>query len=199
MNQSQNGSQAALALVQACLGESIRIQQVLLESCGRAIARAGEETARVLRAGGRVLLFGNGGSAADAQHIAAEWVGRYVRDRQPLSAIALSANASELTAIGNDFGFDQIFARGIQAHGRAGDLAIALSTSGRSPNVLAAVSVAGERGLFTVGLTGQDGGPLAERVDLAIRVPSTETPRIQESHIAICHAICEVVEEGFRV
>ncbi len=109
MNQSQNGSQAALALVQACLGESI------------------------------------------------------------------------------------------EAHGRAGDLAIALSTSGRSPNVLAAVSAAGERGLFTVGLTGQDGGPLAERVDLAIRVPSTETPRIQESHIAICHAICEVVEEGFRV
>ncbi len=145
--------------------------------------------------GAKVLLVGNGGSASDAQHIAAEWVGRYVSERRPLPAIALTANTSELTAIGNDFGFEQLFARGVAAHGVAGDVVIALSTSGNSPNILAAIAVARARGLRTIGLTGASGGALASKVDLVIRVPSDETPRIQESHITICHAICEVVDE----
>ena len=140
------------------------------------------------------MLFGNGGSASDAQHIAAEWVGRYMRERLPLPAVALTSNSSEITAVANDYGFDQMFVRGVVAHGRPGDLALALSTSGNSPNVLAAVEAARERGLATIGLTGKGGGQLAGLVDLAIRVPSDETPRIQESHITICHAICEVVD-----
>ena len=193
MSDSQ-ASPAALRCVRSALVESIRVEQMLLDSSADAIARAGDETAATLLRGGKVLLFGNGGSASDAQHIAAEWVGRYVRDRRPLPAIALTANTSELTAIGNDYGYDQVFVRGVQAHGRPGDLAIALSTSGNSPNVLAAVEAARAGGIFTVALTGKGGGQLAGQADLAIRVPSDETPRIQECHIAICHAICEVVE-----
>jgi len=188
----------ALARVRAVLGRSIEVKQALLESCASEIAEAAERVADVFGRGGKVLLFGNGGSASDAQHIAAEWVGRYVEERRALPAIALTANPSELTAVANDYGYERVFVRGIEAHGREGDVAIALSTSGNSPSVLTAVEVARARGLYTLGLTGKGGGQLAGLVDLAIRVPSDETPRIQESHIAIAHAICEVVDDALR-
>lgn len=185
----------ALARVEQALAASIRVKQELLESAAGDIAHAGRIVADALSGGAKVLLFGNGGSAADAQHIAAEWVGRYVSDRRALPAIALVSNPAELTAVSNDFGFEHVFARGVEAHGAPGDVAIALSTSGNSPNVLAGVASAKDRGLATIGLTGKGGGALASLVDLSIRVPSDETPRIQESHIAICHAICEVVDD----
>ena len=190
--------QAALERVRAALDSSIRVKQELLATSAAAIARVGCAVADTFVRGGKILLFGNGGSASDAQHIAAEWVGRYLHERRPLPAIALSANSSEVTAIANDYGFDQVFARAVEAHGQPGDLALALSTSGNSPNVLAAVETAAELGLRTVALTGKGGGQLAGLVDWAIRVPSDETPRIQESHIAICHAICEVVDDALR-
>ncbi len=188
----------ALARVRSVLGESIRVKQQLLESCASEIARAAEEVLGTFQRDRKVLLFGNGGSASDALHIASEWVGRYVGERVALPAIALTASPSELTALANDYGYERVFVRGIEAHGKPGDLAIALSTSGNSPNVLAGVEAARARGLFTIGLTGKGGGKLAGAVDLAIRVPSDETPRIQEAHIAIGHALCEVVDDAYR-
>jgi D-sedoheptulose 7-phosphate isomerase len=170
------------------------VKQELLDRCASEIARAADEAAATFARGGKVLLFGNGGSASDALHIAAEWVGRYVGERRALPAIALAASPAELSSVANDYGFDQIFVRGVEAHGRPGDLAIALSTSGNSPNVLAGVAAARAGGLFTIGLTGKSGGELAGLVDLVIRVPSDETPRIQEAHIVIGHVICEVVD-----
>jgi phosphoheptose isomerase len=158
------------------------------------IARAGAAVADALARGGTVLLFGNGGSAAEAQHLAAEFVGRFLRDRAPWPAIALTTDTSALTAIGNDYGFDQVFARQVRALGRAGDVAIALSTSGCSPNVLAGVAAARDRGLTTIGLCGGKGGPLAERVDLPIVVPSAHAAHVQECHLTIGHLLCEIVE-----
>jgi len=184
------------ARVRAILHESGAVKQALAEAASETIARAAERCAASLQAGGRILLFGNGGSASDAQHIAAELTGRLSRERPALPAIALTANTSELTALGNDYGFEHVFARLVQAHGREGDVAVALSTSGNSPNVLAAVEEARQRGLHTVGLAGKDGGKLAARVDLAIVVPSGDTQRIQESHITIGHALCELVDEA---
>jgi D-sedoheptulose 7-phosphate isomerase len=180
--------------VRAALAESAQVKRTLAREGAEPVARAGALLAEVFRAGGKALLFGNGGSAADAQHIADEWVGRYVRERAALPAIALTANTSDLTAIGNDYGFEHVFARGVEAHGREGDVAIAISTSGNSPNVLRAVEVARERGLHTIGLTGRDGGKLAQLVELPIVVPSDVTARIQEAHTAILHAWCELVD-----
>jgi D-sedoheptulose 7-phosphate isomerase len=141
-------------------------------------------------------LFGNGGSAADAQHIAAEFVGRFAFDRPALPALALSVNTSCVTAIGNDFGFDLVFSRQIEALGKPGDVAIGISTSGNSANVLRALSVAKEMGLHTVALTGEGGGKLKDAVDLCICAPSNETPRIQECHILIGHVISQLVEQA---
>jgi D-sedoheptulose 7-phosphate isomerase len=194
VNESANNARA-IERVRRALSASIRVKQDLLDASSEVIADAAALVAAALTGGSKVLLFGNGGSASDAQHIAAEWVGRFVANRRALPAIALTANSSELTSIGNDFGFEHVFARGIEAHGVRGDVAIALSTSGNSPNVLAAVATARARGLRTIGLTGKSGGALASQVDLVVRVPSDETPRIQEAHIAICHAICEVVDD----
>ena len=151
--------------------------------------------AESFRAGGKLLLFGNGGSAADAQHIAAELTGRFRGERDALPAIALAANSSDVTALGNDYGFDRVFARLVSAYGRPGDVALAISTSGNSPNVLEAVREARSRGLRTIGLTGRRGGKLAPAVDVAIVVPSDDTQRIQEAHIAVGHVLCELVEE----
>lgn len=151
--------------------------------------------AEVLRAGGKLLFFGNGGSAADAQHLAAEFVNRFLRDRGALAAVALTTDTSALTSIGNDLGFDQVFARQVEALARPGDLVVAISTSGRSPNVLRGVEAARRLGCATVGLTGGSGGPLAKAVDEAFIVPSTETPRIQETHITLGHALCAAVDE----
>ena len=147
------------------------------------------------RAGNKVLLFGNGGSAADAQHIAAEFVGRFAFDRPALPALALSVNTSCVTAIGNDYGFDLVFSRQLEALAHRGDVAIGISTSGRSPNVLRAIATAKKLGLHTVGLTGAAGSKLADAVDHCICVPSTETPRIQECHILVGHIISELVEQ----
>jgi len=184
----------AVAQVRATLEASARVKQAVARELAEPIARAGEWVAAAYRAGGKTLLFGNGGSAADAQHIAAEWVGKLGPDRAALPSIALSANTSDLTAIGNDYGFERVFSRGVEAHGRPGDVAVAISTSGNSPNVIAAVEEAQRRRLRTIGLLGKGGGKLAGLVDLALVVPSSDTQRIQECHIAIGHAIAELVD-----
>jgi len=137
---------------------------------------------------------GNGGSAADATHLAAELVGRFYVDRGALPALSLSDNASALTCIANDYDFGEVFARQVRAHGREGDVLVAISTSGGSPNVLAAVAAARELGLHVIGLTGEEGGELADAADLCLRAPSADTPRIQEAHMVVGHTLCELVE-----
>lgn len=176
---------------------SIAVKQRLLGSPDvvLSIAKVSELLVNSLEQGNKALLLGNGGSAADAQHIAAEFVGRFAFDRGPLAAIALSVNTSCITAIGNDYDFDLIFSRQIKALGRPGDVALGISTSGNSRNVIRAMSAARDMGLHTVGLTGSAGGTLKRNVDLCICVPSDETPRIQECHILIGHIISELVEE----
>src|SRR5436309_9912429 len=170
-------------------------QQVLgMPELVSAIANVSELLVEAFRQGNKVLLFGNGGSAADAQHIAAELVGRFAFDRPALPALALSVNSSCVTAIGNDRGFDQVFARQLEALARPGDVAVGISTSGNSANVVHAMSQAREMGLQTVALTGRTGGRLKNRVDHCICVPSNETPRIQECHILIGHILSEIVE-----
>lgn len=194
MGESPDPSGAAR--VRALLEESARVKRALAEAHAQAIADAAARIAGSLRAGGRALLFGNGGSAADALHVAAELCGRLGRERPGLPALALGANPAELTALANDYGFERVFARLVEAHGRPGDVAIAISTSGNSPNVLAGVDEARARGLATLALVGGDGGKLAARADLAIVVPSRDTQRIQEAHIAIGHALAELVEDA---
>jgi D-sedoheptulose 7-phosphate isomerase len=150
--------------------------------------------ARSMAAGGQLLTCGNGGSAADAQHIAAELTGRFFRDRRPLPALALHGNTSSLTAIGNDYGYDRVFAREVAAFGRPGDVLLALSTSGNSGNVLRAIEAAREKGMTVIGLTGESGGKMRDLCDLCLCVPSASTPRIQECHILIGHTVCELLE-----
>jgi D-sedoheptulose 7-phosphate isomerase len=180
--------------VTRALRESARLHARVVEECAGPIVEAASAIEKCLRAGGKILLFGNGGSAADAQHIAAEFVGRFARERAPLPALALTTDTSALTAIGNDYGFEQVFARQVRALGRPGDVAVAISTSGRSPNVLAGVGAARERGMTVIGLAGRGGGALAEAADICITVPSDDTARIQECHLTIEHAMCEAVE-----
>ena len=158
------------------------------------VSKAVEMIRASLAAGGKLLIAGNGGSAADAQHIAAELTGRFIRERRPLPAIALHANTSALTAIGNDYGYDRVFSRQLEALARPGDVAFGISTSGNSPNVVVALSTAKSMGLHTVALTGRTGGNLFKIVDHCICVPSDETPRIQECHILIGHIISELAE-----
>lgn len=148
-----------------------------------------------LAKGGKLLIAGNGGSAADAQHIAAEFTGRFLRERKPLPAIALHANASALTAIGNDYGYEHVFARELAAHARPGDVLLAISTSGGSKNILRAIEEARRQRVAIIGLTGESGGPMRSACDLCLCVPSKSTARIQEMHITIGHAICELLEE----
>ena len=166
----------------------------LIETLPDRIVTAAEWIVQTHRTGHKILLFGNGGSAADAQHIAAEFVGRFERERRPWPAIALTTDTSVLTALGNDYGVEAIFARQVQALGQPGDLVLAFSTSGNSANVVQGVVQARALGLRTIGLTGQSGGRLASVCDLVLCVPSRRAARIQECHIAICHAICEAVE-----
>jgi D-sedoheptulose 7-phosphate isomerase len=177
---------------------SIDAQQNLLAD-SKVIAEIGKVCGAIVSAfqqGNKLLLFGNGGSAADAQHIAADFVGRFAFNRAALAAIALGVNGSSLTAIGNDYGFERVFARQVEALGRAGDVAVGISTSGNSPNVLQGLATAKKKGLLTVALTGKGGGELKgfESVDSCICAPADETPRIQECHILIGHVICEIVE-----
>jgi len=182
--------------VEQRIRESMAVKEALLRDKGLVglIAEVGRDWAKALRGGHRAFLFGNGGSAADAQHIAAELVSRYLRERPGLPAVALTVNTSSLTAIANDYSYDAVFARQLEALGSAGDMAIGISTSGNSRNVLLAIEVAKRKGMTSVGLTGQGGGRLRGLVDRCICVPSAETPRVQESHILIGHILCEIVE-----
>ena len=176
--------------------ESLAVKKRFFDENAGLLLATGRRMAESLAAGGRVLSFGNGGSAADAQHLAGELVGRYLLDRPALSAIALTTDPSVITAVGNDMGYDAIFRRQVEAHGRPGDVAVGISTSGRSPNVVQALAAARERGLVTVGLTGGGGGHLTGRVDYLIDVPATSTPRIQEVHGMVVHLLCQIVEEA---
>ena len=158
------------------------------------VAQVAQACVEALHQGHKILFAGNGGSAADAQHLAAELVSRYAYDRPGLPAFALTTDTSVLTAIGNDYGYPRLFARQIEAVGGAGDVFFGLSTSGRSPNVLDAFAAARAKGLITVGMTGRAGGQMPARCDYLLRVPSDSTPRIQEGHIAMGHAICQIIE-----
>jgi D-sedoheptulose 7-phosphate isomerase len=149
-----------------------------------------------LRAGGKILLCGNGGSAADAQHIAGELISRFLFDRAPLPAIALTVDTSVLTAIGNDYGYEHTFSRQVRGLGRAGDVLVGISTSGRSPNIIAALRVAKEAGLVTIGFTGNGSGPIGDHCDLVLRAPSPSTPLVQQVHITVAHIVCQLVEES---
>lgn len=174
---------------------SIAAKQQFLQTHSDALIKATEAVLKSLRTGGKILLFGNGGSAADAQHIAAEFVNRYLIERPPLPALALTTDTSALTSITNDYGPDDVFAKQIQALGRPVDIAIAISTSGNSTNILRALKVCRELGMSTIGLTGGNGGEMAACVDLCLCVSATRvTPRIQETHILIGHVICELVD-----
>ena len=186
---------ATLEAIRALFDDSLHAQRVFLSEHAADLARAVDLVAGALGGGHKLLLFGNGGSAADAQHIAAEFVGRMTRDRRALPAIALTTDTSALTAIANDYGYDEVFARQVHALGRAGDAALAISTSGNSPSVLQAVSACRSLGMHIVGLTGGTGGTLAGLVDVSLRVSaSTVSPRIQETHILVGHVLCELVE-----
>lgn len=149
-----------------------------------------------LAAGGKLLIAGNGGSAADAQHIAAELTGRFLRERRPIPAIALHTNTSALTAVGNDYGYEYVFARELAAHARPADVLLAISTSGGSKNILRAIEEARKKRVTVIGMTGESGGAMRTACDLCLCVPSKSTARIQEMHIIIGHAVCELLEEG---
>jgi D-sedoheptulose 7-phosphate isomerase len=174
------------AVIDAMLGNAAFLNTV------EAIAHVGVE---VLKNGKKIMFCGNGGSAADAQHLAAELVSRLCYDRPGLNAVALTTDTSALTAIGNDYGYDRVFARQVEAIGQAGDLLIGISTSGRSQNVLAAIHAAKAKGILTVGFLGQDGRDIGALVDHSVNIPSGETPKIQEGHIMIGHVICAMIEE----
>jgi D-sedoheptulose 7-phosphate isomerase len=160
------------------------------------LGKIAEAMADVLKRGGKILLCGNGGSAADAQHIAGELLSRYEFDRAPMPAIALTTDTSVLTAIGNDYGYEQVFERQVLALGKKGDVLVALSTSGRSPNVLRALAAAKKNGLVTIGFTGANGGDMASRCDLVLCAPSDKTPVIQQIHITAAHVICGLIERS---
>jgi D-sedoheptulose 7-phosphate isomerase len=180
------------------LAESIRVKSALLADAERMadVVRAAQLCVTSLRGDGRVLVAGNGGSAADAQHFAGELVSRFYFDRPALASIALSTDTSILTAIGNDYGYELVFSRQIEANGRAGDVFVAISTSGNSPNILRAIEVAKARGLVVIGLTGDTGGKMASLCDVCLRAPSTSTPRIQECHLVLEHFICAYIEDA---
>src|SRR5512147_1797609 len=176
------------------LTASIELKSRVLAEQGPLVAKAAEMLAEVFKAGGKVLLFGNGGSAADAQHLAAEFVNRFLIERPPLPAIALTTDTSVLTSIGNDYDFSEVFSKQIRALGQEGDIAWGFSTSGGSVNVIKALEAAKKMGLVTIGFTGRDGGAVGMMSDYHLNVPSNTTPRVQEVHIVISHAICELVD-----
>jgi len=174
---------------------SVKIQKEFLKNEGKKILNLAMHLAEVFKKGGKLLIFGNGGSAADAQHLAGELINRFKKERKPLPAIALTTDTSVITAISNDYDFSLIFVKQIEALGKKGDVALGISTSGKSPNVLKALHVAKEKGLYTVGLSGGDGGKMKDVCDLLILVPSKETPRIQEGHLLFLHILCELIED----
>jgi D-sedoheptulose 7-phosphate isomerase len=181
-------------IIDELVAESLAVKKQFFAENRALVARAAEAVAAAFRAGNKVLLFGNGGSAADAQHIAAEFVGRFIPDRRPLPAIALTTDTSALTALANDYGYDAVFSRQLAALGAAGDVAVGISTSGNSPSVLAALDAARASGLVTIGFTGETGGKMRGRADFLFCVPSRMTPRIQESHLTLGHVLCELID-----
>jgi len=183
-------------LIAGSIQESLKVKQALLDDTDlqNLIATVAQQFVSALSGGHKILLFGNGGSAADAQHIAAEFVGRFQMERTPLPALALTTNTSALTAIGNDYGYEIVFARQVEALGVEGDIAVGISTSGTSPNVLQALAAAQAKGLVTVALTGRDGRRLKEVARYCICVPADSTPRIQEAHILIGHILSQIAE-----
>jgi D-sedoheptulose 7-phosphate isomerase len=181
-------------IIRRIFRESIQIKEAFLRDNVEKIARVVDSITEALKKGNKVLLFGNGGSAADAQHIAGEFVNRFLIERPPLPAIALTTDTSVLTSIGNDYDFADVFSKQIRALGQEGDIAWGFSTSGGSPNVIRALEAAKKMGLVTIGFTGRDGGAVGMVSDYHINVPSNVTPRVQEVHIVVSHAICELVD-----
>ena len=175
--------------------ESIAVKQQILAGLVPQIEKMAAVAAERLKQGHKLLFCGNGGSASDSQHLAAEFVGRYEKERRALPAIAFTTDTSILTAVGNDYGFERIFERQVEALGKKGDVLFAISTSGNSKNVLKAVQKAKEMGIYTIGFTGGEGGELKKQADLPVVIPSKKTSRIQESHIMIGHILCECVDE----
>jgi D-sedoheptulose 7-phosphate isomerase len=189
-------SRTASDLIHARVSQSIQVKTRFFADNAERLAQAAEIIAHGFQNGKKLLLFGNGGSAADAQHIAAELIGRCVaeRDRQPFPAISLVTDTSALTAIANDYGFDNIFARQVLALANPGDTAIAISTSGNSPNVLKGIEAARKKDMYTIGLTGADGGHMRDAVEVLFCVPSRYTPDVQETHIMVGHILCELID-----
>jgi D-sedoheptulose 7-phosphate isomerase len=186
----------AARLVSSRLQETIRVKQNMLDSeCIDQAATVAAAMVASLRSGGKVLFFGNGGSSMDAGHLAAELSGRFYRDRPGLAGISLSDSTAAVTAIANDYTYDNVFARQVRALGRSGDVAVGLTTSGNSRNVIEALNAADEIGIFTVALTGQAGGKVLGTVDVCIQVPSNDTPRVQEACMHLGHTICEIIEQ----
>ncbi|MFA5100583.1 MAG: D-sedoheptulose 7-phosphate isomerase, partial [Candidatus Omnitrophota bacterium] len=184
-------------LIKDILLQSIQIKEDLLHTRIDQIIDLSNMVIESLKKGGKVMIFGNGGSASDSQHIAAELVGRYQKDRQALPAIALTTNTSILTAIANDYGYDIVFSKQVEALGQKNDIVIGISTSGKAKNVAAGIKQAKKMGIKTIVFTGGDGGEIAKLADVALVVPSKVTARIQEAHIAVGHIICELVEDYF--
>jgi phosphoheptose isomerase len=184
------------ALLQSAFDEAIALHQRVKDADPRPVIDAAAAIVDALGRGGKLLLFGNGGSAADAQHVAAELVGRFTRERVALAAIALTTDTSVLTSVGNDYAFDRVFARQVEALGRPGDVALGISTSGASPNVVAALEAARELRMHTIALTGSDGGAVGRAAAIHVNVPSDVTPRVQEVHRTLLHVICAIIEES---
>jgi D-sedoheptulose 7-phosphate isomerase len=185
-----------LRIVEEILRESAELHEQTARRSAAVVVAVADAMKTAFANGSQVLVFGNGGSAADAQHLAAELVCRFSRDRRALPAVALSTDSSTLTAISNDYGYEKVFSRQIEALGRRGDIAIGISTSGTSANVLAALQLAKSRGLTTVAFTGRDGGPIGRAADLHVNVPHHTTARVQEVHRTLLHAVCELVERA---
>lgn len=181
--------------IETSLNESIKIKTELLSNSVETIAQIADISVDALRSGHSLYLMGNGGSAADAQHISGELVGRFKKDRKPLPALALTTNTSVLTAIANDYGYDLCFERQVDAFVKNGDVVFGLSTSGNSANIINAVILAGKKGAKTIAFTGKDGGRLRDNVDVCLMVPSSDTARIQECHITIGHILCSIIEK----
>ena len=182
--------------IRRLVADSVALKERFFTESASLLLEVGHAVAGCLHAGGRLLAFGNGGSAADAQHLVSELVGRYRRERAGLSAIALTTDPSVVTAVGNDMGFEAVFRRQVEAHGRPGDIAFGITTSGRSPNVIEGLRAARQRGLVTVGLTGNGGGELPGLVQHLLDVPHADTQRIQEVHGMVIHVLCQIVEEA---
>lgn len=184
--------------IRSQIEESLKIKGLILEDGGilSSINEAASICCRSLRKGNKIIFAGNGGSAAEAQHLAAELVGRYSLERPGIAALAVTSNTSIITAISNDLGFEKLYARQIEAVGKKGDVLISLSTSGNSTNILEGIKLAKKAGVVTIGMTGKSGGRMNRLCDLIIKVPSQETPRIQEAHILIGHIICSLIENG---